>query len=105
MRGGTLKISDLTKAIETCEVVRGRPGISVDAALVTNGAALLSQSRIHHRLVSFSTAQRIYDAGFDLEQTGTWPHHTLWLPAGWRTGDVLQRLKDAFDAPVDRSDV
>lgn len=48
---------------------------------------------------------RIYDAGFEIEQTGTSPHHTVWLPPDWQVTEALERLKDAFDPPVQRTDV
>lgn len=105
VRGGTLEIGDLANAAVKATVRLGRPGISVAAGPGGSQRELLALSGLPHPKVSFSQVGRIRAAGFEMEQTGPWPHHTVWLPENWETSGALQRLKDAFDAPVERKEL
>lgn len=104
VRGGVLDEGDLKKAAERCEAVRGHPGISIYADRAKRHE-LLAASRLPHAMLSFTTAGRLYDAGFKIEQTQRFPHHTVSLPEDWRETDTLRRFRDAFDPPIRRSSV
>jgi hypothetical protein len=97
VRGGTLAIGDLSRAAVKSTLMLGRPGISAVAAMAASPRELLQQTELPHPMVSFSSIGRVRNAGFRVEQTGKWPHHTIWLPDDWETSDALLRLKDAFD--------
>lgn len=104
MRGGTLQRSDLERALILSRHKLKRPGLSVFAADVPTPGDLLDLKPLPNHQLAFTTVARLEDAGFALEQTGDWPHHTTWLPEDNLSDDGywLQMFCRAFDKPVHR---
>jgi len=63
-------VESLHKSVVVSVEKLKRPGLSVFAAEGVSRAELLEMSpQVRHPLLSFSTAERIYNAGFEMEQT------------------------------------
>jgi hypothetical protein len=106
LRGGTLRVESLHKSVEVSVEKLKRPGLSVFAAEGVSRAELLEMSpQVRHPLLSFSTAERIYNAGFEMEQTFSLPHYTVWLPEDWEASSALRAFTAAFDPPLRRQQV
>lgn len=104
VRGGTLRLGDLHRAAEVARVKMKRPGLSVFAADVGEPAALVAAvaSTLHHTSLSFTTVGRLREKGFELEQTGDPPHHTVWLPESEDQDYWVREFRMSFDRPVRR---
>lgn len=107
LRGGTLVLQDLLKALEKCSVQVGRPGLSVYGADVQEPAALLGlvQGQLLHPRVSFTVAGKLRGKGFDLEQTRRPPHYTVWFPEDEDWNFWAREFRSAFDLPRERTDL
>ena len=107
MRGGTLQRSDLEKAVLKAKRVMHRAGLTVYAADVNTPGDLYNLKPLPHAQLCFTTAGRLREAGFELEQTFETPHYTAWLPPDDEEdeGFWLQMFCRAFDQPVPRADV
>ena len=75
-----------------------RPGISVFGGEGLELERVLARHSIPHPKVRTTTAGRLREADFEIEQTGRPGHFTIWLPD--MTDNALVRLVAAFDPPV-----
>jgi hypothetical protein len=89
--------SDLRKSAETALEVTGRMGLSVYAGDDVTLEDLVTAARMPYGQVRRTTAGRLRERGFRLEQTGRPRHYTVLLPDANET--TLRRFIDAFDIP------
>ena len=103
--GGTLQTQSLLLATDKAERQLGRPGISVYAADLFTVAEFLVRlgPRLPQPQICVTQVAGLRCAGFEIEQTGEPPHHTLWLPLDRSRADAIQLLRVTFDAPRHRS--
>ncbi|KQX72466.1 hypothetical protein ASD10_15885 [Aeromicrobium sp. Root472D3] len=104
LRGGTLQLGDLEKAVLVAEVKMKRPGLSVYGADVPDPQSLLDlvAGQVMHASVSFTTVECLREKGFELEQTGDPPHHTVWLPETDDREYWLREFRNSFELPRNR---
>jgi len=105
IRGGTMQTQSLLLAVDKAERQLGRPGISVYAADSPTVAELLVRlgPRLPHPQICVTRVGRLRCAGFEIEQTGELPHHTLWLPKDRSSADAIRLLRVTFDPSRHRS--
>jgi hypothetical protein len=97
VRGGLMLPEDLWTAAETARVTMRRPGISAFGGESVTLEDVLAQHPIRHAQFRRTTAGRVREAGFELEQTGRAGHYTIWVPD--TDHETLIRLADSFDPP------
>jgi hypothetical protein len=77
-----MQTQSLLLAIDKAERQLGRPGISVYAADLPTVAEFLVRlgPRLPQPQICVTPVGGLRCAGFEIEQTGEPPHHTLWMP-------------------------
>ncbi|WP_147805365.1 hypothetical protein [Microbacterium sp. R1] len=83
VRGGAFERAPTLQSFERCLKVHGVAAISVAASAGGQPNEIVTMSPILRRIEnhSWSTVQRLNDAGFELVATGKKPHYTLLLPS------------------------
>ncbi len=100
-----MQTQSLLLSIDKAERQLGRPGISIYAADLPTVAEFLVRlgPRLPQPQICVTQAGGLRCAGFEIEQTGEPPHHTLWLPTGRSRADAIRLMRVTFDAPRHRS--
>lgn len=102
VRGGKMKRRSLVNAAERHNLIRGGYAISVWCLPERTGEQIAAYSTeavgLNYPDLRETTVGRLYEAGFEMTQTGKRGHYTLWLPSPPSDSD-WQRLDEIFSEP------
>lgn len=102
VRGGSGREDVLLRAALFCYAKRRRPGLSIFAANLPDAVLVdAAGESLPHSKLQFGWTRCLTDCGFDVEQTGKPPHHTVWLPDV--TAETLASFRECFEPTVDRT--
>jgi len=83
IRGGAFEKEPTIRSFDRCLKVHGVAAVSAAASAGAQPNEIIAMSRILRRIEhhSWSTVEKLQNAGFDLVATGDAPHYTLLLPS------------------------
>ncbi len=111
VRGGLMRLDDLSTSAENARRRLGKPGLSVYGADGVSAAELVrslnrgDSPKMPYSMLRISTAGMIRRGGFEIFPTGDAPHQTIRLPPDYEQTGKLNDLARLFEVGVRRADL